>query len=106
MLLSFMIVWMYCLAAPTVGQLFGDKYPFAMVWPSALVLGCLLAVGFVTFALVSEGKPLNLELAGLGIFAVAFFSAGIALFVCFAYYLMPRVGGLIAYPKMSWGVQL
>jgi hypothetical protein len=108
MLASFMIVWMYFLAAPTVGQIYGDKYPFAMVWPSALVLGCLMAVGFVTFVLVSDGKPLTLELAGFSLSAVVMFSALLTLFVCIAHYVMPRAAGfsLFAFPKMSWGVQL
>ena len=104
----FIIVWMYFLAAPTVGQIYGDKYPFGMVWPSALVLGCMMAVGFVTFVLVSDGKPLTLELAGLSLFAVVMFSALLTLFVCIAHYVMPQAAGfgLFAFPKMSWGVQL
>lgn len=32
-LLGFAVVWMYCLAALVLGQLFGDKFPFAQVWP-------------------------------------------------------------------------
>lgn len=106
LLLTLAIVWMYLLAATVIGQLVGNKYSFAQVWPSALVLGCLMAVDFMIFALASDGKPVTLKLIGFGIFAVAFFSAGITLFLRLAYYLMPRVGEFVAYPEMSWGMHL
>lgn len=105
-LITLMIGWMYLLAAPVVGQLVGDKYAFAQVWPSALVLGGLMAAGFLVAVFVIDGKPMSATLAQFGVFAFVFFTAGLSLFVCFAYYVMPRVAGLISYPKLSWGVQL
>lgn len=103
-----MLVWMYLLAAPLVGQLFGDKYPFAAVWPSALVLAGIMSAAFVGFALTSEGKPLTLEFALFGGFAFVFAAMGLTLFVCIAHYVMPRAAGfgLIDWPKLSWGVQV
>lgn len=100
------IGWMYLLAAPVVGQLFGEKYPFAQVWPSALVLGGLMAAGFLVAVFVIDGKPMSATLLQFGAFAFVFFTAGLSAFVCFAYYVMPRVAGLISYPKLPWGVQL
>lgn len=104
----FMIIWMYLLAAPTVGQLFGDKYPFAAVWPSALVLASMMSAAFVGFALTSEGKPITLEFALFGGFAFLFVAMGLTLFVCLAHYVKPRAAGfgLIDFPKAAWGVQL
>lgn len=108
MLSCFLIVWMYLVAAPTVGQLFGDKYPFAAVWPSALALASMMSAAFVAFALTSEGKTLTLEFALFGVFAFVFAAVGLTLFVCIAHYVMPRAAGfgLIDWPKASWGVQL
>ncbi len=104
----FMIIWLYLLAAPTVGQLFGDKYPFAAVWPSALVLAGMMSAAFAGFALTSEGKPMTLEFALFGGFAFILTATGLTLFICFAHYVMPRAAGLglIDFPKYSWGVQL
>lgn len=103
----FMFVWMYLFAAPLVGQLFGDKYPFAAVWPSALVIAAMMSAAFVGFALTSESKPMTLEFALFGGFAFVFFTAGLTLFVCIAHYVMLRAAGfgLIDWPKFSWGVQ-
>jgi hypothetical protein len=53
-LITLMIGWMYLLAAPVVGQLVGDKYAFAQVWPSALVLGGLMAAGFLVAVFVGN----------------------------------------------------
>lgn len=99
---------MYCLAALVFGQLFGDKYPFAQVWPSALALGFSMSVVFVACALAIDGKALTVELVLLSVFAIAFCTLGIALFACIAIFLMPRaVGfGLVDFPKASWGVHL
>ncbi|PLK24074.1 hypothetical protein C0V72_06790 [Porphyrobacter sp. TH134] len=107
-LLSFMAVWMYCLAALVLGRLFGDKFPFAQVWPSALALGFSMAVVFVACSLAFDGKTLTLELALFSVFGIAFFTLGLALFACIAIFLMPRaVGfGLVDWPKASWGVHL
>jgi hypothetical protein len=104
----FMFVWMYLFAAPLVGQLFGDKYPFAAVWPSALVIAAMMSAAFVGFALTSEGKPMTLEFALFGGFAFVFFTAGLTLFICLVHYVLPRAAGfgLIDWPKTSWGVQL
>jgi hypothetical protein len=104
----FTIVWMYLIVAPVVGQLFGDKYPFAAVWPSALVLASTMSAAFVSFALTSEGRPMTLEFALFGGFAFVFAATGLTLFVCIAHYVMPRAAGfgLIDWPKTSWGVQL
>ena len=104
----FMFAWMYLLAAPLVGQLFGDKYPFAAVWPSAVVIAALMSAAFVGFALTSEGKPMTVQFALLGGFAFVIFTAVLALFVCIVHYVMPRTAGfgLIDFPKTSWGVQL
>ena len=107
-LFSFMVVWMYCLAALVLGQLFGDKFPFAQVWPSALALGFSMAVVFVACSLAFDGKALTLELALFSVFGIAFFTLGLTLFACIAIFLMPRaVGfGLVDWPKASWGVHL
>lgn len=108
MLACFLFVWMYLVAAPIVGQLFGDKYPFAAVWPSALVLASMMSAAFVSFALTSEGRPVTLEFALFGGFFFVFAAMGLTLFVCFAHYVMPRAAGfgLIDFLKLSWGVQL
>jgi CHASE2 domain-containing sensor protein len=108
MLACFLFVWMYLVAAPVVGQLFGDKYPFAAVWPSALLLASMMSAAFVGFALTKEGKPMTMEFALFGVFAFVFFTMGLTLFVCLAHYVMPRAAGLgmINWPKLSWGVQL
>lgn len=107
-LFSFMVVWMYFLGALVLGQMFGDKFPFAQVWPSALALGFSMSVVFVACALAIDGKALTGELVLFSVFAIAFFTLGLALFACTAIFLMPRaVGfGLVDFPKLSWGVQL
>jgi hypothetical protein len=107
-LFSFGVVWMYCLAALVLGQLFGDKFPFAQVWPSALALGFSMAVVFVACSLAIDGKALTVELALFSVFGVTLFTLGLALFACIVIFLMPRaVGfGLIDFPKLAWGVQL
>jgi len=105
-LTALMIGWLYLLVAPVVGQLVGDKYPFAMVWPSALVLGGLVAAGFLAAVFVIDGKPMSATLAQAGAFAFVLFTAGLSAFVCFAHYVLPRVVGIVSCPKLSWGVQL
>jgi hypothetical protein len=107
-LFSFAVVWMYCLAALVLGQLFGDKFPFAQVWPSALALGFSMAAVFMVCVLVLDGKALTGELALFAIFAIGFFTLGLALFACIVVYAMPRVVGygFTDFPKLAWGVQL
>jgi hypothetical protein len=107
-LFTFAVVWMYCLAALVLGQLFGDKFLFAQVWPSALALGFSMAVVFMVCVLAMDGKALTGELALFSIFGIAFFTLGLALFACIVVYVMPRaVGyGFIDFPKLSWGVHL
>jgi hypothetical protein len=107
-LFSFSLVWMYCLAALLLGQVFGDKFPFAQVWPSALALGFLMAVAFMVCVLAMDGKALTGELALFSVFGIAFFTPVLALFACIVVYVMPRaVGyGFVDFRKLSWGVQL
>lgn len=90
---------MYGLLALAIGQLFGDKFTLAALWPSSALLGGL----FVGLSFVGI-DPARRPPAGL---ALAFIAAG-AVFFTFALWVIPRIVGfgLIDIPKASWGVHL
>ncbi|MEM6907461.1 MAG: hypothetical protein AAF494_02175 [Pseudomonadota bacterium] len=100
--LLWMLAMQYGLACLMVGQAFGDKYPFATVFPTGLWFGA----GFCALLFLSNKKdvehtPFPAWFAAFGMIL------GSAFFGC-AVWLLPRmVGlGLIDIPKLSWGVQL
>ncbi len=102
LLTSFFIAWMYALAAPLVGQMFGDKYPFAKVWPTALVLGCALAGVTAMVSLLVGGTASVLPAA----FDFLLLSAALTLLTCFALYVLPRLPGPMPRRRQRWGVRL
>ena len=98
------LVSMYAIMALMFGQVFGDKYPFRMIWPSGLILGALFsALPMLQLALPSNGDTASPPrwFAILAVFIGANFFA-------IALWLLPRmVGfGLFEIPKLSWGVKL
>lgn len=95
----------YLLFMPMIGQIFGDHYSFAQVWPASAILGVLISAAFVGFVAISDPK------AGLGFAFVAFavFSVFLGLALNLFLWLMPRMVRLFAMidlPKYSWGVSL
>ncbi|NQX95322.1 MAG: hypothetical protein HRT64_10480, partial [Erythrobacter sp.] len=88
----------YGLFALLLGQVFGDTYPAAQLWPSGLVLGGLFtALGFLGDRFSEQPKNFPTWAAVIG-----------ANFYAFGLWLLPRVVGfgLIDVPKLAWGVQL
>lgn len=87
----------YALLAIATGQLFGDKFTLAALWPSTSLLGGV-SVGLLLAG--SAGRPpwpISLFFVGVG--------AGL---FTFALWFLPRVAGLglIDFPEASWGVHL
>ena len=92
----------YGLFALLLGQVFGDTYPAAQLWPSGLVLGGLFtALGFLGDRFSEQPKNFPTWAAVIGVIIGANFYA-------FGLWLLPRVVGfgLIDVPKLAWGVQL
>ncbi|WP_416832569.1 MAG: hypothetical protein ACMUJI_06410 [Erythrobacter sp.] len=103
-----MVTWVYFLIAPVVGQVFGDKYSFAQVWPSSVTLGVTFAAMIITVSASREWSDMNAKLAGFLASAFVVFSLFLGLALNLFLWLLPRVigFGLIDFPKLSWGVQL
>ena len=92
----------YGLFALLLGQLFGDTYPAAQLWPSGLVLGGLFtASAFLGDRFSEQPKNFPTWAAVISVIIGANFYA-------FGLWLLPRVVGfgLIDVPKLAWGVQL
>ncbi len=90
---------MYGIIILAFGQVFGEKFPLATLWPTSALLGGLF-VGLSFFSSDSASRPpLGLALVS-SLIGPAFFT--------FALWLLPRMAGLglIDFPKLSWGVQL
>jgi len=90
----------YFWVAPIVGQLFGDKFTWAQIWPSGFVLGTVFSLaGALHFSKQSKG-------AGIAIIAlgIPFYGFGMSA----ASWAIPRIAGwgVIDLPKMAWGVSL
>ncbi len=96
LLLSILYFWM----APIIGQLFGDKFSWAQVWPSGFVLGAVFSLAAALhFLKRSSGASVAVSLIG-----TPFFGLGMSA----AYWALPRFAGLglIELPRMPWGVSL
>lgn len=102
LLTSFFIAWMYALAAPLVGQMVGERYPFAMVWPAAVVLACALAGANAVVSLLAGGTAVPLPAA----FDFLLLAAALTPMICFALYVLPRLRGLPPHRRQRWGVRL
>ena len=92
----------YGLVALLFGQVFGDTYPAAQLWPSGLVLGGLFtALRFLSDRFSKQPKNFPTWFAVIAVIISANFYA-------FGLWLLPRVVGfgLIYVPKLAWGVQL
>ncbi len=94
-----LLVVMYGIIILAFGQVFGDKFTLATLWPTSALLGGLF-VGLSIFSSDPASRPPS----GL---TLAFSLIGPA-FVTFALWLLPRMAGLglMDFPKLSWGVQL
>ena len=100
--IALLLAIFYGLFALLFGQVFGDKYPAAELWPSGLVLGGLLtSLVFLGDRFSEQPKNFPTWFALIGVVISANFYA-------FGLWLLPRmVGlGLIDFPKLPWGVQL
>jgi hypothetical protein len=89
----------YALLAIAIGQVFGDKFTLAALWPSTALLGGLfLGLSFVGID-PARRPPVGLMLAFIAVGAV---------FFTFALWFLPRFSGLglIDFPDASWGVHL
>ena len=95
---------LYFLAAPIVGQLYGDKYSWTQVWPSGFLLALLLMT-WGNFAFWSRDSEYPLSSA------LFFWTVGtlvFGLFMSLSLWLMPRVPGwgVITFPRKACGVSL
>jgi hypothetical protein len=90
---------MYGIIILAFGQVYGDKFTLATLWPTSALLGGLF-VGRSIFGSDSASRP------PLGL-ALVFSIIGAA-FITFALWLLPRMAGLglMDFPKLSWGVDL
>ena len=104
----FFLCWAYCLVAPILGQVFGEKFTFSMVWRSSVALGVSWATAFVWFSWVRHDSILTAEKVALAMFAFVFFSAFLSLALNLFLWLLPRMVDLnpFSLPKYPWGVQL
>lgn len=101
----------YAMFALIAGQVFGDYFPWAMLWPAGLCLGALFASMFLATLFGKGGlvrsrkaEPIMTLVIGTPI-AAAFFG----LFFSVAWWIFPRViewGGLLDFPEAAWGVHL
>lgn len=100
-----MILAGYFLFAPVVGQIFGDKFAFAQVWPSSAVLGMIFAAILVAVAYLNESRSSSV---GFLVFAFLVGSLFLGLALNLFLYFFPRaVGwGVVEVPKAPWGVAL
>lgn len=90
---------MYALLAIVIGQLFGDTFTLAALWPSSALLSTLLVGMLIASAGPGQRPPLGI--------AIAFVVAVAAFFSCALWFLPRAVGlGLIDFPEASWGVHL
>lgn len=99
------LIFVYVLGALILGQIFGDKFKFSQVWPTSMVLGVILAAGFVLYVqFMDRGAPQ----VAFKLFAFLFFSIFLGLGLNLFLYALPRsVGwGLFEIPTASWGVKL
>lgn len=94
-----LLVVMYGIMILAFGQVFGDKFTLAPLWPTSALLGGLF-VGLSIFSSDLASRPPS----GL---ALVFSLIGAAFFT-FALWLLPRMAGLglMDFPKLSWGVHL
>lgn len=95
----------YFLFAPMVGQIFGDKYSFAQVWPSSAALGMVFTGILFATAYSTEPQSSPIGFLIVGFLALSLF-LGLALNLFL--YVAPRaVGwGIVEWPKAPWGVEL
>lgn len=100
----------YCMVGLVVGQLFGDKYSWARLWPSSFALATIVSTFFVVHLVpaIWLGRGRRGELLTLGFIAVSAAVVFFGLFFASAWWALPRMAGfgLIDFPKLSWGVQL
>jgi hypothetical protein len=104
-------VTFYAMFALIAGQVFGDHFPWAMLWPAGLWLGALFASMFLATLLGDAGLlrarkagPILTLAVGTPV-AAGFFG----LFFAVAWWIFPRVialGGLIDFPDLAWAVHL
>jgi hypothetical protein len=106
----FMLPIAYCMVALIAGQIFGDKYAWAQLWPAGLGLGAILSTAFLTGLLPAlwVGKGKRIELTILTVLSVPLAAASFGLFFTVAWWLFPRLidFGLIDWPEFSWAVHL
>jgi len=101
---GFAIISIYALFVLLFGQVFGDKYPFGMIWPSGVIVGAVFSALPFLIALFNSSDQSSSPptwFAAVGVFIGAnFFAIGL--------WLLPRmVGfGFFELPKLSWGVKL
>ncbi|QYJ07716.1 hypothetical protein [Qipengyuania flava] len=97
---ALLLIVFYFWIAPIVGQLFGDKFSWAQVWPSGFVLGAVFSLAAaVHFFKRSIRASVVIVLIG-----IPFYGLGMSA----AYWAVPRFAGfgLVELPKMPWGVSL
>ena len=98
--------WLYVLGAIILGQVFGDRFSFAQVWPTSALMGVLASLGIVGWMV--DPHPPRMPLGRVTL-AFAFYALFLGLAVSLFLYLMPRmVGwfGIVDMPRLSWAVQL
>ena len=94
----------YLILAPMIGQIYGDKFSWAQVWPSAVIIAFLLSAFFgLTFIRTDPKLPLSSAIVFV-IFGTVFFGICLSLML----WLMPRAAAWDPkrYRKKAWGVSL
>ena len=106
----FLLPISYCMVAPVVGQVFGDRLAWSQLWPSGLLLGAVLS----TFVIVGMAPAFwsepsrRLELSVFAALCVAIAAGFFGVFFAFIWWSFPIWIGLWPFdiPQQVWGMQI
>ena len=98
----------YCWMGPVVGQIFGDKFDWAQLWPTGFALSGTFSTLALVFGLSAAWSEKSAGVALFFFLGATLVTLIFGLFFAGTAWAVPRAAdsGLIELPKATWGVKL